>query len=42
MKDSEFLEWLTHRLVNHYGENLNVDFVLRLIEVTGRLKKEGK
>ena len=30
MKDKEFLEWLRDRLHFHYGENLNVDYMLKL------------
>lgn len=31
--DSAFLSWIADRLVNHYGESPNVDFVLRLREL---------
>jgi len=34
-----FLTWLSSRIVNIYGESENVDFVLRLREITERLLK---
>jgi hypothetical protein len=36
MTDKEFLNWLANRLVLHYGENENVDLVLRLKEIANR------
>lgn len=39
MTDSNFLEWLRERLINVYKENPNTDFVLKLEDVTGRVKR---
>lgn len=38
--DADFLEWLAYRLVNQYGESLNVDFVLRLRKIVDALREE--
>lgn len=40
-RDSEFLHWLTARLVKVYGESPNVDFVLKLHEIADNLEKAG-
>jgi hypothetical protein len=37
-KDAAFLDWLADRLVHVYGESPNVDFVLRLREISNLLK----
>lgn len=36
MKDDDFLNWVADRLVHVYGENENVDFVLKLRQVAAR------
>ena len=36
VSDKVFLQWLIDRLVHHYGENPNVDFVHRLREIMER------
>lgn len=38
MNDSAFLFWLHDRLINVYGENLNVDFVQKLKSLACRLE----
>ena len=40
MKDREFLYWIRDRLVNHYGESPNVDFVQRLTAIAATTEVE--
>lgn len=39
MTDKEFLTWIRDRIVNVYGENPNVDFILRLNEIIKKTEK---
>jgi len=39
MKDSEHLQWIHDRIVNVYGESENVDFLIRLREIIGKLNR---
>lgn len=39
-RDSEFLECIAARLVTVYGESPNVDFVMKLREIAGRIGEE--
>jgi hypothetical protein len=38
-RDKEFLQWLYDRLVNVYGENPNVDFVIKLRKIIKNYNK---
>jgi len=38
MNDSKFLDWLAERLINHYGEDEEQDFVRRTKQIADRLK----
>ena len=38
MSVSEFLEWVANRITNVYNESPNVDYVLTLKEIAGRVK----
>ena len=40
MTDSEHLQWLHDRIVNVYGENQNVDFLIRFREIIKDIKDE--
>ena len=40
MTDSEHLQWLHDRIVNVYGENENVDFLIRFREIIKDIKDE--
>lgn len=40
MNDKEFLKWVHDRIVNVYGESPNVDFLIRLREITESKFKE--
>lgn len=40
MSDYDFLTWMIARLVNVYGESENVDFVLRLKEITEEASRD--
>jgi len=40
MTDSEHLQWLHDRIVNVYGENQNVDFLIRFREIIKGIKDE--
>ena len=40
MTDSEQLQWLHDRIVNVYGENENVDFLIRFREIIKDIKDE--
>lgn len=37
MSDSEFLTWLSARLVNTYGAHKHVDYVLRVQKIADKL-----
>jgi len=39
MKDSEHLQWIHDRIVNVYGENQNIDFLIRLRQIITKLEK---
>ncbi len=38
MKDTEFLNWLHERLINHHGENRNYDYMHRLREIIAKME----
>lgn len=38
-KDSEHLEWIYNRLINHHGENPQYDYMLRLKQVIENTKR---
>lgn len=40
MKDSDFLYWLRDRLVNVYGEDPHLDFVMKLNEIAKKMEKD--
>ena len=40
MTNSEHLQWLHDRIVNVYGENENVDFLIRFREIIKDIKDE--
>ena len=40
MTNSEHLQWLHDRIVNVYGENQNVDFLIRFREIIKDIKDE--
>jgi hypothetical protein len=42
MRDSEFLEWLYDRLIYQYGEDPDVDFVLRLKDIITKMQEDKK
>ena len=42
MNDSQFLLWISDRLVNVYGENENTDFVLKLRELADKNSEPAK
>ena len=40
MKDSDFLYWLRDRLINVYGEDPHLDFVMKLNEIAKKMEKD--
>ena len=42
MSDTEHLQWIHDRIVNVYGENENVDFLIRLRTIINERLKQNK
>jgi len=40
MKDSDFLYWLRDRLINVYGEDPHLDFVMKFNEIVKKMEKD--
>lgn len=39
-KDSEHLKWIHDRIVNVYGENKNIDFLIRMRSIIDTIRKQ--
>ena len=42
MSDSEHLQWIHDRIVNVYGENENVDFLIRFRTIINEFLNQNK
>ena len=42
MNDKEHLQWIHDRIVNVYGENENVDFLIKMREIIDNFKEESQ
>ena len=42
MSDSEHLQWIHDRIVNVYGENENVDFLIRFRTIINEFSNQNK
>jgi len=40
MKNSDFLYWLRDRLINVYGEDPHLDFIVKLNEIAKKMEKD--
>lgn len=42
MEDSEFLQWIHNRIVHQYGEDKDIDFLIRLRTIIANQAEQEK